>query len=99
MAGSKMMTSVLEGLPPSALQARNAVYVADISSMPAPISIIVAVPKMKTRPYPVGVVRFERDAIDFPRKPGAVTVLRLDAGKISAVEFAHDAQQLNAHLK
>lgn len=99
MAGSKMMTSILEALPPTTLQDRKAVYVADISTMPGPISIMVAVPKMKSRPYAVGVVRFERDAIDFPRKRGAVTVMKLDNGKISAVEFAQEPQQIAAHLK
>jgi hypothetical protein len=34
-----------------------------------------------------------------PRKPGAVTVLKVDAWKVSAIEFAHDAQQIGGHLK
>ena len=81
------------------MQEKKAVYIADISSMPGLISTIIAVPKMQKAPYRIALIRFEKDGERLPRKPGTVTVLKVDAGKVSAVEFASDAQQIRNHLK
>ena len=94
-----MMTRALEALPPTTLQEKKAVYIADISSMPGLLSTMMAVPKMQKAPYRIALIRFEKEGERLPRKPGAVTVLKVDAGKVSAVEFASDAQQIGAHLK
>lgn len=99
MAASKMMTKALEALPPTALKERQAVYIADISSMPAPISTIVAMPKMRKLPYPVAVVRHAADVAHLPRKPGMVTVVRTEGGKVRAVDFAGSPEAIGAYLK
>ena len=99
MGGSRLMTKALDTLPPTALKDRNAVYVADISGMPAIFTTIVALPRLQKMPYPVALVRDAREAASLPRKPGTVTVLRVDAGKISAIDFVKDLQQIKGHLK
>ena len=99
MDGNRLMTKVLEGLPPAAWQEKKAVYIADISSMPGLISTMMAVPKMQKAPYRIALIRFEKEGERLPRKPGAVTVLKVDAGKVSAIDFARDAQQIGGHLK
>lgn len=99
MAASKMMTKALEALPPTTLKDRQAVYIADISSMPEPISTIVAMPKMRRLPYAVAVVRHAGEVAHLPRKPGAVTVVRTEGGTVRAVEFASSAEALGAYLK
>lgn len=99
MAASRMMSRALEALPPTALKERQAVYIADISSMPEPISTIVAMPKMRKLPYPVAVVRTAGEVAHLPRRPGAVTVLRTEGGTVRAVEFANSADALGAYLK
>jgi hypothetical protein len=99
MATSRMMTKALEALPPTALKERQAVYIADISSMPEPITTIVAMPKMRKLPYAVAVVRNAGDVAHLPRKPGAVTVVRTEGGTVRAVDFASSAEALGAYLK
>lgn len=99
MAASKMMTKALEALPPTTMKERQAVYIADISSMPEPISTIVAMPRMRKLPYAVAVVRNAGDVAHLPRKPGAVTVVRTEGGTVRAVEFASNAEALGAYLK
>jgi hypothetical protein len=99
MDGSRLMTQALEALPPATLQEKKAVYIADISSMPGLLSTMMAVPKMQQAPYRIALIRFEKEGQRLPRKPGAVTVLTIDVGKISSVDFARDAQQIRDHLK
>jgi hypothetical protein len=98
MDGSRLMTKALDGLPAAILERQNAVYIADISSMPGLISTMAAEPRMKKAPYRIALIRFEREGERLPRKPGAVTVLQVDAGKIRSIEFARDAQQIRRHL-
>lgn len=99
MAASRMMTKALEALPPGALRERQAVYIADISSMPEPIGSIVAMPRMRKLPYSVAVVRHAVDVAHLPRKPGAVTVVKAEAGTVRAVEFAHSPEAIGTYLK
>jgi hypothetical protein len=99
MDGSRLMTKALGVLPPTTLKDRNAVYIADISSMPGLVSIMFALPKMQREAYTVGLIRDAKEGASLPRKPGAVTVLRIDDGKVSAVDFAQDLQQISRHLK
>ena len=99
MEGSRLMARTLEALPPSILQDRKAVYIADISGMPGLISTMMAVPKMQRMPYSVALVRLARDGEQLPRKPGAVTVLKVESGTIRSVDFAQNAQQIGSHLK
>jgi hypothetical protein len=99
MNASKIMTKALDTLPPTALQDRKAIYIADISSMPEPISSIVAMPRMKKLPYPVAVVRYAKDVARLPRKVGTVTVMSTDGGRMTAVRFAETPEQVSAYLK
>jgi hypothetical protein len=99
MDGSRLMTKALAVLPPTSLKDKNAVYIADISSMPGLVSIMFALPKMQREAYTVGLIRDAKEGASLPRKPGAVTVLRIDDGKVSAVDFAQDLQQISRHLK
>lgn len=99
MSGSRVMTKALQALPASALKEKQAVYIADISEMPAIFTTIVALPRLQKSRYPVGLIRDARDGASLPRKPGMVTVLHLDAGKVSSVDFVRDAQQIRRHLQ
>lgn len=99
MGASRMMTKALEALPPTALRERQAVYIADISSMPEPISTIVAMPRMRKLPYAVAVVRHAGEVAHLPRRPGAVTVVTTEGGTVRAVEFASSPEALGAYLK
>ncbi len=98
MSASRVMAKALEGLPSSALQDRRALYIADISSMPQPISTIVAMPRMQKLPYAVAVIRYAGDGAHLPRKAGAVTVLTATQGRISDVSFVDRPEQVSAYL-
>jgi hypothetical protein len=99
MDSSRLMTNALATLPPTSLKDRNAVYLADISGMPGLVSSVFALPKMKKETYTVALIQVPKETASLPRKPGAVTVLRLEEGKISTVDFAQDVKQLHRHLK
>lgn len=99
MAASAMMTKALEALPPTALKDRQAVYIADISSMPQPISTIVALPRMRKLAYRVAVVRHASDLAHLPRKPDSVTVVKTQDGTVRAVDFAQSPEAIGAYLK
>lgn len=99
METSRLMARTLEALPPATLQEKKAVYIADISGMPGLISTMMAVPKMQKAPYSVALIRFAKDGEQLPRKPGAVTVLKVESGTIRSVDFARNAQQISSHLK
>lgn len=99
MGGSRMMSRALDALPAATLKDKNAVYIADISGMPAIFSTIVALPRLQQAGYRVGLVKDERQAASLPRKPGSVTVLKVESGRVRSVEFARDTQQIKSHLK
>lgn len=99
MDGARLMTKTLDGLPAATLERKNAVYIADISAMPGLISTMAAEPRLQRAPYRIALIRYARDGERLPRKPGAVTVLTLEAGRISSIEYARDARQIGEHLK
>jgi hypothetical protein len=99
MSSSKLVSKALEALPPTALRDGKAVYIADISSMPGAISTWIAIPKMQKLPYAVAVVTDASETSALPRRPDAVTVLKTEAGRITAVHFASTSEELIAYLK
>ena len=99
MSSSKLMSKALEALPQSALVDRSAIYIADISSMPGPISTLIAIPKMQKLSYPVAVVTNASETSALPRRPGAVTVLRTQGGRITGVHYAATSEEVISYLK
>lgn len=71
-------------------------FIADISGMPFMITRLFALPAMRERPYstyPVG----DADQVAFiPRQEGQVTVLRLDAGRVTDILIVPDERGLEA---
>jgi NADPH-dependent ferric siderophore reductase len=65
----------------------GAVYVADVSSMPAIITRLFALPKMRERPYRI-MLADSTDSVSFlPRQPHAVTVIRLRDNKLASIDY------------
>ncbi len=71
-------------------------FIADISGMPSMITRLFALPAMRERPYsiyPIG----DADQVAFiPRQEGQVTVLRLDAGRVTDILIVADESGLEA---
>ena len=68
-------------------------YVADISGMPKMVAKMFAKPKMRKLPYRIALDTDGSLSAQWPRQPGAVTVIRGDAH-----QFCSDADCLRAAL-
>lgn len=93
MDAAKLLNAALQGQPKGYLEARHAVFVADIQRMPRLIAKMFAVPAMRDYAYRV---MLDRDGRVAPRYPGAVdNVLWLqlkDGQLVEQHEYASAAQ-------
>jgi hypothetical protein len=76
----------------------QAFLVVDISRMPSMVTRMFALPSFRERAYPVLLARGAEPVAFLPRQPGAVTLLTLDAGKITALDYASDEAALKQLL-
>jgi hypothetical protein len=96
-----MVSKWLSAQPAGLLERQRAVYVADISAMPAVITRMFALPKMRELPFVMGLAREPAEVAqvaDVPRQPGAATVLRFVDGKLTEIHLARNEAQLRAAL-
>ncbi|MBA3056665.1 MAG: hypothetical protein KJ614_18055 [Gammaproteobacteria bacterium] len=70
------------------------VYVSDISAMPAMISRMFAIPKLRELPFQVALARQASLVADLPRRAGFATVLTIRSGKVTQVQYAQTEAQL-----
>ncbi|NWA82767.1 FAD/FMN-containing dehydrogenase [Pseudomonas poae] len=99
MDAAKLVDAALQGQPKGYLDARHAVFVADIQRMPRLIAKLFAVPAMQAYNYRV---MLDRDARVAPRYPGAVDKvlwLQLDNGKLVAQHEYSSAAELRQALE
>jgi len=99
MDGAKLVKAALADRPKGYLEARNAVFVADIQRMPALISKLFAVPAMRDYSYRV---MLDRDGKVVARYPGAedkVLWLQLEQGRVVAQNEYASAEALREALE
>jgi hypothetical protein len=89
-----LVIKVLSAQAAGSLEPRGIVYVADISAMPAVITKLFALPKMRELGFPVGLAREAATVADLPRRPGSVSILHLRTGRVANVQFAQTEAQL-----
>ncbi len=85
MDGGALVREALAQLDAATLEARGVAYVADISGMPGLVARLMAIPRMRKRPYPV---LLDRDGVatrDVPRAEGKATLVRLDGLRVTDV--------------
>lgn len=99
MDAGKIVAKALEDASLQDLAAHGAVYVADISRMPAVISQLFAMPSIRRRPYRTLLDSVPEATLRIPREEGKVTLLRLDALEVRAVELTADAGAVAAALR
>lgn len=99
MDAGKLVKSALEGQPKGYLEARRAVFVADISRMPSLVSSLFAVPAMRDYTYRVLLDRESRVASRYPGGESQVLWLRLDHGILKERKEFNDAAALRAALE
>lgn len=96
---SELMSKTLETLPVSILKDKKAIYIADISGMPGFITKMVALPRMQKLAYSIALVRDAKDAEYLPRQSAKVTVIKVQQGKVIALEYVNEASQIQELLK
>ncbi|WP_460131556.1 FAD/FMN-containing dehydrogenase [Pseudomonas sp. S1_E04] len=99
MDAAKLVDAALQGQAKGYLEARHAVFVADIQRMPRLIAKMFAVPAMQSYHYRI---MLDRDARVAPRYPGPVDKvlwLQLDNGKLVAEREYGTAAELREALE
>lgn len=99
MTGAKLLKAALEGKPKGFLEARQAVFVADVSRMPAVISTLFAVPAMRDYHYRVLLDSQSRVASRYPAAEDQVLWLDLERGVLRDSRTFTDAQALRQALE
>lgn len=99
MDGAKLVKAALAEQPKGYLEARNAVFVADIQKMPALISKLFAIPAMRDYSYRVLLDREGRVASHYPGEEGQVLWLQLEKGVLVSQRAFADAAALKAALE
>ncbi len=99
MTGAKLFKAALEEKPKGFLEARQAVFVADVSRMPAVISTLFAVPAMRDYNYRVLLDSQSRVASRYPAAEDQVLWLDIDRGVLRDSRTFTDAQALRQALE
>lgn len=100
-AGRKPSNVVMEVLGAQAkgfLESRQAVYVADMSRMPGFVTRTFALPALREQPFAVGVNLDDKQLADWPRQEDAVTLIRLEGGRVSNIAYVRTAAELKTAL-
>jgi hypothetical protein len=98
---SDMVSAVLSAEPAGVLDRLRLLYVADISGMPAMVTRLFALPKLRGLAFSIALVGDATQVAqvaDIPRQPGCATVLRLDEGRVALVAAVCQAAELRALL-
>jgi len=99
MDGAKLVKAALGEQPRGYLEARDAVFVADIQRMPALISKLFAIPAMRDYNYRVLLDREGRVASRYSGQDGQVQWLQLQQGVLVSQRAFTDAAALKAALE
>jgi hypothetical protein len=84
---SSKVNAFLKAQPKGFLGAHHAKYIADISAMPALISRLFALPKMRSYRYPVLLNYDEAFEKRLDRQEGKLTLYRLQGGNVISADF------------
>lgn len=95
---SKLFAKSVEDLKIK-LDEKPLVYVSDISKMPALITKMFALPKMKKMGYRMVLDRKGQTTKEWPKEAGAITVMSLSNNKVKEVKYLKDQPSTEAFLK
>ena len=98
MDGAKLVKAAVAEQPKGYLEARHAVFVADIQRMPAIISKLFAVPAMRDYSYRVVLDRESRVVPQYAVGKNQVLLLQLDNGKLVQKQSFSDAEALRGAI-
>lgn len=98
MEGARLVKAALAGQPAGYLEARGAVFVADIERMPAVVSTLFAIPAMRGYTYRVMLDRQGRVVERYGVPDASVRLMRLEHGTLVAQDTYVEAQALKRAL-
>lgn len=98
MEGGKIIQEFLEEKSEDYLENHAMAYVADVHRMPALITRLAAIPRMRGYPYNVLLIREGIVGSQLPRKEEQVTVIEIEDNTINAIEYATDIEELSTML-
>ncbi len=81
------------------LEKNNAVFVADISEMPAFVSKSFALPKMREYKYKVLLITDENEGATYPYQEGQITIIKTENNRIKSINFTDKLSQLNKMIE
>ena len=99
MDGAKLLDAALEGRPKGYLEARRALFVADISRMPGLIGKLFAIPAMRDYSYRVLLDREAQVVPQYAAPEQGVLWLQLEQGVLRERRTFSDADSLRAALE
>ncbi|EOQ89152.1 hypothetical protein LEP1GSC202_1359 [Leptospira yanagawae serovar Saopaulo str. Sao Paulo = ATCC 700523] len=99
MDASKIIHPILEKEGKGYLESKQAVLVSDIHRMPSLITKFVALPRMKSYPYTLRLVREEKLSDPFPRTKGSVTMILLKEGKVTKIQISNVDTEVKSFLE
>ncbi|ADN75557.1 conserved hypothetical protein [Ferrimonas balearica DSM 9799] len=96
--GSDVASAALDGVEQAQLEAKQVVYVADISIMPSIITSMFALPKMRKQPW-LTLMDDKGDATaNFPHQTNEVTMVRFENGNVADIQYFSDGAELKTAL-
>ncbi|MFQ6572098.1 FAD/FMN-containing dehydrogenase [Pseudomonas sp. UM16] len=98
MDGAKLVKAALADRPKGYLEARNAVFVADIQRMPALISKLFAIPAMRDYSYRIMLDRDGKVVAQYPGAEDKVLWLQLEQGRVVVQKEYASADELREAL-
>lgn len=95
---ANLVQAVLERETPDFLPQRSAVYVVDMSKMPAFATRMFAMPALREMPFRVGVSTDEAVLASWPRQPDTVTLIEVAQGTVVRITHAQTESELRTAL-
>lgn len=99
MAARDIVLPTLESIDITCMNEGRVAYVADISRMPSLVSKFIAVPRMRDYAYPVWLDYDGESTERLPRGEAGVSLMDIEQGKVTRIEFINEASRLTERLK
>lgn len=98
MKAGRIAKAALEQDGQRLLERSGAVYVSDVSRMPRLVRSLFAMPGLRRRPYPILLDLEGESTARFPSREGRVTLLTLDALRVTEARFLEEAEEIREAL-
>lgn len=96
---SDVLNEYLSKLPEGYLEKNDAIFIADISGMPAFVSKSFALPKMREYKYKVLLITDENEGAMYPYQEGQITIIKIENNRIKSINFTDKLSQLNKMIE